>query len=535
MLFRTSRKRPASSGGVAVARFEVDDVAVDRAVEVLSELRVCVFIVAFHAEHFIESVLTRIPSKLAPLFAEIVVIDDSSPDATFDIARAAGARLGLSNLRVLRTPYNRGYGGNQKLGYLHAIKSGYDYVVLLHGDGQYAPEYLPDILLALGAERPDAVIASRMIHRLDALRGHMPLYKWVGNQVLTAVENRMLGSHLSEFHSGYRAYKVEALRSIRFDLNADDFHFDTEVLIQLIRTGRKIVEIPIPTFYGDEISRVAGMKYAFNCIKAVVKTRLTEMGLYYDPKFDFGLFDAAGYVVKSADNTLHQHILSRVWGDEWTVADLGANRGVLSAQLAERVAHVVSVDLERPALAGDAEALAVDLNEDFDRALGASRFDAVLALDVVEHLQQPEEGVSRMATVLKPGGTLFASTANVAYLPMRLSLLAGQFNYGKRGILDLTHSRLFTIYSFKKLLNNSGFTVHETRGFGPPIRDMVGGTRLLGAMDRLTSLLARRSPRLFAFNFLLVATKDEELADIYARTAESEMLAAKNDPNRSRS
>ena len=117
-------------------------------------------------------------------------------------------------MTVLRTPFNRGYGGNQKLGYLHAIEQGFDYVVLLHGDGQYAPEYLPQIVNALGEDEPDALIASRMINRRDALRGGMPLYKWVGNQVLTAVENRMLGSDLSEFHSGYRAYKVDALRSI---------------------------------------------------------------------------------------------------------------------------------------------------------------------------------------------------------------------------------------------------------------------------------------------------------------------------------
>ena len=189
---------------------------------------------------------------------------------------------------MLRTPFNRGYGGNQKLGYLHAIKQDFDYVVLLHGDGQYAPEYLPQIVNALGQDEPDALIASRMIDRRGALRGGMPLYKWVGNQVLTAIENRMLGSDLSEFHSGYRAYKVDALRSIRFQLNSDDFHFDTEVLIQLLSTGRVVKEIPVPTFYGDEISRVNGLKYAANCLKAVSKVRLGQAGLYYEPKFDFG-------------------------------------------------------------------------------------------------------------------------------------------------------------------------------------------------------------------------------------------------------
>ena len=484
----------------------------------LGRKKVAIFIVAFQAERFIGSVLERIPVRLRDLFAEILVIDDSSSDRTFETARGAGQRLGLSNVNVLRTPYNRGYGGNQKIGYLHAIKQDFDYVVLLHGDGQYAPEYLPQIVKKLGEEEPDALIASRMINRRDALRGGMPLYKWLGNQVLTAIENRMLGSELSEFHSGYRAYKVEALRSIPFQLNSDEFHFDTEVLIQLLSTGRTVKEVPVPTFYGDEISRVNGVKYAANCLKAVSKVRLAQAGLFYEPKFDFGVFDESGYRLKQADNTLHHEILAREWPPGWQVADLGASRGVLSALLARKVAHVTSVDFERPADAGEAEAIALDLDADFDRQLGRRRYDCVLALDVIEHLDRPEEGVRKIAEILKPGGTLYASTGNIAYVVMRLSLFFGQFNYGKRGILDLTHSRLFTVYSFRKLLVNGGFLIKETQGFGPPIRDMVGESASLRAADATSGALARIWPRMFAFSFLIVAQKADELEDIYERT-----------------
>jgi glycosyltransferase involved in cell wall biosynthesis len=504
---------------VRTARFEVDDAAVARASLVLSRTKVGILIVAFQHEQFIESVLERIPTKLRGLFAEIIVIDDSSGDATFDVARSAGARIGFNNLLVLRTPHNRGYGGNQKVGYLHAIKRDLDYVILLHGDGQYAPEYLPQLVCALGDDSPDAVIASRMINRLDALRGRMPLYKWLGNQILTAIENRMLGSDLSEFHSGYRAYKVDTLRSIPFQLNSNEFHFDTELLVQLIRTGRKVVEIPVPTFYGDEISHVSGMKYALNCVKAVTKVRLGEVGLFYEPRFDFGAHEESGYRVKSAENTLHQHVLDQSWDPTWQVADLGANRGILSAQLARRVAHVTAADLEQPTEAGDAHAIALDLNRDFAADLGRRRFDAVLALDVIEHLDSPEACVREIAAVLKPGGLIYASTGNIAYFVLRLSLLLGQFNYGKRGILDLTHTRLFTIYSFKKLLANGGFAIKEVRGFGPPIRDMVGQSQPLRTADTASGKLARWWPRMFAFNFLVVALKEEELEEIYERTA----------------
>ena len=510
----------ASAAGrpVTLARFALDEEAVLAAEAVLKHTRVAIFIVAFQAEHFIASVLDRIPPRLRDLFAEILVIDDSSSDLTFETARLAAERLGFGNVTVLQTPFNRGYGGNQKLGYLHAINQGFDYVVLLHGDGQYAPEYLPQIVNALGAGKPDALIASRMINRRDALRGGMPLYKWVGNLILTAIENRMLRSNLSEFHSGYRAYKVDALRSINFQLNSDDFHFDTEVLIQLLSTGRVVQEIAVPTFYGDEISRVNGLKYAANCLKAVVKVRLGEAGLFYEPKFDFGTFDETGYRVKQAGNSLHHEILSREWPSGWRVADLGASRGVLSAQLARKVAHVTSADVERPSEAGDAEAIELDLDADFDRTLGRHQYDCVLVLDVLEHLKRPEEGVRKIAEILKPGGTLYASTGNIAFLVMRLSLFLGQFNYGKRGILDLTHTRLFTIYSFKKLLVNGGFVVKEVHGFGPPIRDMVGTGTSLRVADTTAGTLARLWPRLFAFSFLIVAEKADELEDIYART-----------------
>ncbi len=499
----------------------MDQRAIASAKEVLGHTKVAIFIVAFQAEQFIESVLERIPAELRELFAEIYVIDDSSSDATVETARAAAERLGFANVTVLRTPFNRGYGGNQKLGYLHAIEQGYDYVVLLHGDGQYAPEYLPQIVTALGRSEPDALIASRMIRRRDALRGGMPIYKWLGNQVLTAIENRMLGSDLSEFHSGYRAYKVDALRSIPFQLDSDDFHFDTEVLIQLLSTERRIEEIPVPTFYGDEISRVNGMRYAVNCLKAVTKVRLGQVGLYYEPKFDFGLFEESGYLFKQGDNTLHQAILARDWPADWQVADLGASRGALSARIAEKVAHVTSVDVERPSDAGAAEALALDLDGDFDRELGRRRYECVIALDVIEHLERPEEGVRKIAAILKPGGVLYASTGNIAYFVMRMSLLLGQFNYGKRGILDLTHTRLFTTYSFKKLLVNAGFAIEELHGFGPPIGDMIGRSRSLRLADATSGKLARAWPRMFAFSFLVVARKTDELEDVYERTLQA--------------
>src|SRR5262249_49776715 len=148
---------------------------------------------------------------------EVFVIDDSSTDDTVDRAVNIKWAVGKSLLRVFKTPYNQGYGGNQRLGYLYAIEQGFDIIVLLHGDGQYAPESLPEILAEYSRARgADAVYGSRFLSRGGALRGRMPLYKYVGNRILTAIQNRLVGANLSEWHSGYRSYRTAALKKVPF-------------------------------------------------------------------------------------------------------------------------------------------------------------------------------------------------------------------------------------------------------------------------------------------------------------------------------
>src|SRR5256886_422297 len=141
-------------------------------------------------------------------------------------------------------------------------------MALVHGNGQYAPECLPDLLRPVLTGEADAVFGSRMMRGFDAIRARMPLYKYVGNRVLTAIQNRVLHSSLTEFHCGYRLYSVKALARLPFDRNTDDFHFDTEIIIQLLRAGLRIKELPIPTYYGDEIRYVKGINYAFQALRS---------------------------------------------------------------------------------------------------------------------------------------------------------------------------------------------------------------------------------------------------------------------------
>jgi glycosyltransferase involved in cell wall biosynthesis len=211
--------------------------------------RLLVFIVAYNAARTIQEVIRRLPPSLAEYDTEILIIDDSSRDATFeqayDIERTGQTPFPLT---VLYNPINQGYGGNQKIGFHYAIDKGFDVVALLHGDGQYAPECLPDLVVPLIEGEADAVFGTRMGTRFGALKGGMPLYKYVGNKILTGIQNRLLHTSLSEFHSGYRVYSVNALRRIPFDRNTNDFHFDTEIIIQLFRAGLRVKERPIPTY-----------------------------------------------------------------------------------------------------------------------------------------------------------------------------------------------------------------------------------------------------------------------------------------------
>ena len=274
----------------------------------MTRKKILIFIVTYNAEKTIEKVLSRIPVEVfrCPNYdTHILIIDDSSIDKTFHKAYEYKNNHGIENIKILFNPVNLGYGGNQKVGYHYAIENKFDIVVLLHGDGQYAPEELHRLLDPLINDQADAVFGSRMLSWLGAINGGMPVYKYLGNRVLTFMQNLILGSKLSEFHSGYRLYKVSALKSIPFDSNSNDFDFDTDIIIQFFQRGYKIIEMPIPTFYGDEICYVNGSKYAFNIMKSSILSKFQNFGIFYHPKFDF-ITENLAYDGKFGYSSSHQ-------------------------------------------------------------------------------------------------------------------------------------------------------------------------------------------------------------------------------------
>jgi glycosyltransferase involved in cell wall biosynthesis len=515
---------PANFGGpVAIPPFPTrgKSATLQTRMSEISSKRILIFVVAYNAEKTIQSVLGRIPRELHSPNVEVLVIDDFSKDRTF--AEGINAEALHQNLKItmLRTPENQGYGGNQKLGYRYAIEHGFDIVALVHGDGQYAPEKLPALIGPFLRGEADAVFGSRMIHKQDALKGGMPLYKWLGNQVLTRFENRMLGTRLSEFHSGYRLYSVEALRKIPFERNSNDFHFDTEIIIQLQFAGLRIVELPIPTFYGDEICHVNGLKYAWDIFRTMVRAQAHRMFLFYDRKFDIAPPEE-NYTLKTGFPSSHTMAVEAV-EENADVLDLGCGRGYVAAEMAKRARHVTSVD-RHPMPTPPAPNVAFiqwDLDSDsipFD----ASRFDQIFLLDIIEHLRDPEGFMEKLrASCVAARPEVIITTANIGFIVTRLMLLLGQFNYGRRGILDRTHTRLFTFNSLRELLEQAGYNILETRGIPAPFPHAIGDNRPGHLLVRLNSLLILLNRRLFSYQMFIRAQAQPTVRNLLAHTTET--------------
>lgn len=468
--------------------------------------RLLIFVVAYNAERTIQSVLARIPETLWREGVEVLVIDDCSKDDTFRAGTEFSSRYRGRHLRVLRTPENQGYGGNQKLGYRYAIDHGFDFVALVHGDGQYAPEKLPDLLEPLLKGEADAVFGSRMLEPGAALRGGMPLYKYVGNKILSGFENALLGTSLSEFHSGYRIYSTQALRAVPFERNTDDFHFDTEIIIQLLLAGQRIREVPIPTYYGDEICHVDGLKYAWNVAVSVVHVRLHQMNLLYDRKYDVTAPEHT-YNLKLGYLSSHTAALDAARPGE-RVLDIGCGQGLVARELARRGCTVTGIDqfaTPDDSLADSVRLVRANL-DDGSLPIGGESYDLVLMLDIIEHLRDPERFLEGLRDQLASSrARLLLTTANIGFASIRLGLLLGQFNYGRKGILDRTHTRLFTFRTLRSLLDQSGFTVHSMRGLPAPFPEALGLNALSKLLVSLNALACRCLPGLFSYQILVEA------------------------------
>jgi glycosyltransferase involved in cell wall biosynthesis len=233
--------------------------------------KIAVVMPAYRAEKTLEACFLAIPHEIVDV---VLLVDDASDDATINIAE----RLGI---KTFRHENNRGYGANQKTCYRLALNEGADIVVMLHPDYQYEPKLITAMAAMIASGVYDIVIASRILGK-TAISGGMPKYKYLANRMLTFIQNALVGSKLSEFHSGYRAFSKHALTELPLILNSDDFIFDNQIIAQSLYLGLRIGEISCPTKYFPEASQISflrSVKYGFGCLNIAFVYFFWRIGL----------------------------------------------------------------------------------------------------------------------------------------------------------------------------------------------------------------------------------------------------------------
>ncbi len=474
------------------------------------DLTIGILVVAYNAVATLARTLDRIPAEFRARIAEVLVCDDASDDQTYLMGVGYQHVFPDLPITVIRHERNLGYGGNQKAGYRKAAELGLDIVVLLHADGQYAPELLPEMVAPLERGECDAVFGSRMMNKGGARAGGMPMYKYVGNRILTRLENKALGSNLSEFHSGYRAYSVPALAELDLSASSDGFNFDTQIIIALLSRGKRIVEIPIPTFYGDEISYVNGLRYAVDVMRDVGTYRLAAKGLTPGELAgidQFGSADPSTTMYRSDLTRPSQTIVMDLIDHEADrrILTVGYAGDRLAGLLRERGHQVTDIRMEVSALAPtgvDAAVCAALEQRVAEVAPGA--YDVAIAADVLEHVPDAAKLLRQVGATVRPGGRVILSVPNFGHWYPRLRTLFGVFDYDQRGILDQSHLRFFTRRSVLRMVRKNRFSVLDVRVTGIPVEVLgFGGARMRRLISRVDAVLVRSRPTLFGYQFVL--------------------------------
>ncbi len=242
--------------------------------------RVVVVLPAYNAEATLEQTYREIPFDIVD---EVVLVDDRSSDHTVE----KGRTLGIKHIVVHEQ--NRGYGGNQKTCYTKALELGADIVVMLHPDYQYTPLLIEAMVYPIARGLFPVMLGSRILGK-GALRGGMPMYKYIANRFLTAFQNLMMGQKLAEYHTGYRAFSRDILETLPLEENSDDFVFDNQMLAQIAYAGHTIGEVTCPTKYFPEASSInfrRSTKYGLGVLSTSLKYRLNKWGLLRSQIFDF--------------------------------------------------------------------------------------------------------------------------------------------------------------------------------------------------------------------------------------------------------
>lgn len=420
-------------------------------------------------------VLDRIPPAVWANLEEVVVFGEGDD---------------RPKLTVLPAPSTHAPGALRKAAFRYFIDRGFDILAILRADGRHPPELLGGLYRPIAADQADAVFGSPNTDNGGPLNG---------------IEKMLFGLHLSNFHCGYRAYSLAALRAIQWQRLSDGETFDLELVLKLRHQHFRISELPIPGDCGTQTPFLRTLKQS---LATVYRYRQTCRSVKRFPEFEEYFIH---YPVKESKRSSHAYAEELV-GTGHDVLDIGCGEGILAATLRQNGNRVTGADI-LPHAANESvleQYFSVDLNEGIEpmiEALDGKTFDRVLLLDIVEHLVRPEPLLNQIKRVLKPQGRLILSVPNIANVTIRLSLLFGRFDYTERGILDKTHVRFFTRKTSRRMLRENGYRIVEERETVMPVELFFGlpaANPLMRFANEVLGVLTWVMPGVFGYQIMLV-------------------------------
>ena len=465
--------------------------------------KILIFFPAYNAEKTLKEVLSAIPTEIQHLNYEILILDDCSDDETYKAACTYKKELNHLNINILRNPETQGYGGNQKIGLHYAIKNQFDILVVLAPDGKYSLAHIQSLISTFVDSEADLVLGSRITPGLIPIKNGMPILRFLGVKILTWFQNILLGTRFSDLHSCYRAYRIKALSNIPFQLNTNDYLFDTEIFIQFLLKKLCIKEIQIS--YSRDIPSERGIKYAWNIVLSTLTPIFHRISLFYERKYDVEEGNSK-YTLKIGFPSSHQYAIDNVPPGS-KVLDIGCGDSLVGQELRRKKCHLESIDAEDPKEVENIKYFTkMNLNIP-NPPIDIERFDYILLLDVLEHLEEPEKFIYHLREKANGKTPIFiVSVPNIGFLIMRLQLLMGRFSYGVRGILDLGHRRLFTFKTIYRLLDQAGFKIIQYKGLPAPFPLAVGLNPLSKFLLMVNGFLIKILPKLFSYQFILIST-----------------------------
>lgn len=464
------------------------------------------------------NLLNGIPSPLLEdEHIDFVLLDRSLDGKCSQLASQWVTKQKLSSWTLLHNPVAHGYGGNQKLGFRLALNREYDFVIHFLADGRYAPADLQRFVNEIRSQPSDVLLGDRLNDPMQVKRS-MPLYRRFANKILAWYQNRCAHSHLNDFHCALRGYSTRFLNTVPFEVNTNDLHFDSHLLLQAHCIQANIRQIPVQYMHDKGTPYRAGIGYAWNVFKSATQYRMHQMGMLCS--LSYRDLRPTKYQDKTTDfKSSHQLALKLVRNlKPQSITDIGCGPGYVAKHCKDTGIRVTGLDMYPP-LEGTMDAYHKVVLESDPLPVDPFDSDAVLMLDIIEHLANPEAfliGMRNDSVHLHQSSrekTLILSTPNIAFIMPRLNLLFGRFNYAERGILDITHKRLFTRSSLRHCLETCGYQVEKMHPVGLAFEVVFKG--VLGkVLARLSWFAACILPTLFAAQFLVICHPSPGLKQI---------------------